>query len=191
MQPFTNIADISDDLRERAIKHTAETLRKFNDVRRALELPVDHLPIVIDTYSKVVAALIAETEREELAKRTQRLPMTLRSHNRDYQPMKIAPGEAARVVGRAQAVQFRPEDIAIHGDRSRWMVHDIMVGNRSQFVDRRGPAAGSEFGPGGILEHLRLDVAQTAMDITIIVEYVGPEPEGEVFEATMVGTAIS
>ena len=28
-----------------------------------------------------------------------------------------------------------------------------------------------------------------AMDIIVVVEYVGPEANGEVFEATMVGTA--
>ena len=69
------------------------------------------------------------------------------------------------------------------------MVHDIKVGNRSQFASKRGPAAGTEFGPGGICEHLRLKTCQTAMDLSIIVEYVGPEADGEVFEATLVGTA--
>jgi broad specificity phosphatase PhoE len=41
----------------------------------------------------------------------------------------------------------------------------------------------TEFGPGGLLEHLKLATLQTAMNFTLIVEYVGPEPEGEVFEA--------
>jgi hypothetical protein len=29
------------------------------------------------------------------------------------------------------------------------------------------------------------------MDLALVVEYVGPDPDGEVFEATIVGTAIT
>lgn len=57
----------------------------------------------------------------------------------------------------------------------------------SQFAAKRGPAPGTEFGPGGLLEHMKLETLQTAMDFTIVVEYVGPEANGEVFEATVVG----
>lgn len=199
MHPFMpgpNVVDVTDELRERALKRTSETLRKIDEVRRALELPVEQLPVVIDIYGKVVSALLAEEESRKLAERTQRLPMTLRSEDKDYQPLKVKPGKHPEfdrdyfnVVVRPQCVAFRAEDIAIHGDRSRWRVHDILVGNRSQFAGKRGPALGTEFGPGGILEHLRLETAQTAMDIRLVVEYVGPEHDGEVFEATMVGTA--
>lgn len=195
MNPFMNplvpnIVDVPEEMSERALKRTAAVLRKVDEIRRSLEMPVEQLPIVIETYGKVVAALIAEKQREELAARTSRLPLTMKSETRDYQPMKITPGKQFSVIARPQTCIFRPEDIAIHGDRSRWVVHDIMVGNRSQFTQRRGPAPGSEFGPGGILEHLRLETVQTAMDFTLIVEYVGPEAEGEVFEATVVGTGV-
>ena len=190
MSPVThNIIDIPEELRERALKLTATMLRKIDEVRRQLELPVDQLPIVIESYSKAVLALIAEEERKELAERTTRLPITLRSETRDYQPMKIKPGDTHVVIVRPQTLAFRPEDLAIHGDRSRWVVHDIKIGNRSQFVGKRGPAPGTEFGPGGICEHLRLETCQTAMDLAIEVEYIGPEPDGEVFEGTIVGTA--
>jgi hypothetical protein len=190
-----NIADVSDELRERALKRTADMLRKLDEVRRTLELPVEQLPLVIEMYGTMVLALNAETAREEMAKRTTREPLTMRSENRDYTPRKIKPvrngGEIFDVVIRPQCLAFRPEDLAIKGDPSYWMVHDIKVGNRSQFVDRRGPAPGKEFGPGGILEHLRLETVQTAMDLMVRVEYVGPDPEGAVFEATMVGTSFA
>ena len=191
MSPVTlNIADVPDELRERALKYTAAMLRKIDEVRKQLELPVEQLPVVIETYGQVVLALIAEEERKKITERTTRLPMTMRSEERDGAPMKILPTQKVDVIIRPQTLAFRPEEIAIHGDRSRWVVHDIKVGNRSQFAGKRGPAPGSEFGPGGILEHLKLQTAQTAMDITLTVEYVGPEEGGEVFEATMVGTAI-
>jgi len=186
-----NIADVSDDLRERALKRTAAMLRELDQIRRTLELSVDQLPIVIDTYAKVVEALIAEAARADLATHTRRLPITMRSENSDYQPMKVVPGKPCIVIVRPQTLSFRPEDFAIHGDRTRWIVHDIKVGNRSQFAGKRGPAPGTEFGPGGILEHLRLETCQTAMDLVLEVEYVGPEAVGEVFEVTIVGTAIS
>lgn len=196
MKPFMNpivpnIVDVPEELRERALKRTADVLRKVDEVRRGLELPVEQLPIVIETYGNVIAALVAEAAREDLAKRTSRLPITMQSQTRDYEPMKIKPGKVVSVVARPQSCAFRPEDLAIHGDRSRWVVHDVKVGNRSQFAQKRGPVPGSEFGPGGVCEHLRLETAQTAMDIELVVEYVGPEEDGEVFEATLVGTAIA
>lgn len=40
------------------------------------------------------------------------------------------------------------------------------------------------FNSGDISEEM-----QTAMDFKFVVEYVGPEVDGEVFEATVVGTA--
>ena len=184
-----NIVDIPEELRERALKRSADVTRKIDEVRRALELPVEQLPIVFEIYGEVVSALIAEEDRKAMAARTSRLPITMQSETRDWEPMKIKPGDLHAVIVRPQTCAFRPEDLAIHGDRSRWMVHDIKIGNRSQFAGKRVPAAGTEFGPGGICEHLRLETCQTAMDISIIVEYVGPEADGEVFEATMVGTA--
>jgi hypothetical protein len=195
MHPTPDIIHISDELREKALQRTAAVLRKIDEVRRNLELPVEQLPVVIDIYGKVVSSLIAEAQREELAKRTQRLPITMQSEDKYSQPVKIKPGKDIdgryfNVITRPQIVAFRPEDIAIHGDRTRWVVHDIVVGNRSQFAAKRGPAPGSEFGPGGILEHLRLETLQTAMDFTLVIEYVGPEADGEVFEATVVGTGI-
>lgn len=195
MHPFMSpiprsIDDVSEELREKALQRTATMLRAIDQVRKQLELPVDQLPVVIETYGHVVLALIAEEERKKMEARTTRLPITLRSENRDYQPMKIKHGDVREVVVRPQTSAFRPEDLAIHGDRSRWMVHDILVGNRSQFVGRGGgAAAGTEFGPGGICEKLRMETCQTAMDLKVVVEYVGPETDGEVFEATMVGTS--
>src|SRR5207244_3446922 len=103
----------------------------------------------------------------------------------------VKPGKACVVLVRPQYAAFRPEDFTIHGDRSRWMVHDIKVGNRSQFAAFRAPAPGTDFGPGGILEKMRLETVQTAMNFEICVEYIGPDPDGEVFEATVIGTCLA
>jgi hypothetical protein len=189
MQPIHNIADASEDLRETALQRTADMLRKIDQIRKQLEMPVDQLPIVIEMYGKTVLALIAEEERKKMAEHIKRLPIVMRSENRDYQPMKILPAQKMDVLFRPQTIAFRPEEIAIHGDRSRWMVHDIKVGNRSQ-LGGHGPAPGTDFGPGGICEKLKLETCQTAMDFVLSVEYIGPEEAGEVFEATIVGLAV-
>ena len=182
---------ITEDQRDKALQRTTEILRQLDKVRRTLELPPEHLPIVIETYGQVVHALLAEADREALAKRTTRQPLTLRSETRDYEPMKIRPGKSFSIIVRPQSPSFRPEDLAILGDRSHWLVHDIKVGNRSQFAANRGPVPGTEFGSGGILEHMRLETLQNSMDLVLCVEYVGPDPEGAVFEATMVGTCLA
>lgn len=195
MHPFMssvinhNIVDIPVEMRDRALKQTAEVLRKIDEVRKQLELPVEQLPVVLEIYGKVVMALFAEEERKKMAERTLRLPMTMRSEDRDYTPMKIKSGDPVDVVVRPQVIAFRPENLTIQGEPSRWLVHDIWVGNKSQFAAKHGPTRGTDFGPGGVLENLKLETCQTAMDFKLVVQYVGPEPDGEVFEAAIVGLA--
>lgn len=62
LQP--NFADVTDEMRDKALKRTAEMMRKIDEVRRALELPVEQLPTVFKAYSENVLALLAEAERE-------------------------------------------------------------------------------------------------------------------------------
>ena len=187
-------ACLSEELREQAFKHTTATLKKLDEIRRQLELPIEQLPIVINTYGNALSTLTAAAARtaaqEERDRRTKRLPLTMRSEKR------IAAGAITEVIVRPQFLVFRPEDIAIHGVRASWSVHDIKVGNTSQFIkvsnntqSLRGPVPGTEFGPGGVCASLKLETVQNAMDFVLAVEYVGPVPEGEVFEATVVGLA--
>jgi hypothetical protein len=182
--PTPNIADVSEEMSEKALQRTATTLRKIIAVREKLELPVDQLPVLIELYGKHVLALRAEAERAAAEKRMIRAPLTLHSNK------TLEPGVKHEVILRPQFVTYRVEDIAIEGDRNHWLVHDLKVGNRSQFLNKQGPARGTEFGPGGILEHLRLETCQISMDFVMEVEYVGPRREGEVFKAAIVGTAI-
>lgn len=187
-----NIADISDEMRDRALKRTAEMVRKLDEVRRGLELNEAHLPIVFEIYGKQVAALVAEAEREELAKRTLRLPMTIRSEDNVHEPLKLRPGQVAMLKQVTQWCAFRPEDVSIEGEKAHWKIHDIQIGGRSQFLNIvHEPVLGTHFGPNGVLAKLRLETVQTAMELALIVEYIGPDPEGAVFEATMVGTAVT
>jgi hypothetical protein len=105
---------------------------------------------------------------------------------------RIKPGEVALVVDRPKSCPFRADKIEIDGDPSRWRVHDIKVGNRSQGVENtfQPPIPGERFCKGGITRELRIEPCQTAMDFVIAVEYVGSLAEGEVFVADVSGIAV-
>jgi hypothetical protein len=182
---------IPEDLRKKSLASTLNILKELDAMRRKLKLPADQLPLVIEIYGQQAAGLVAEKTREDVAARTKRLPLRIRSETKDHQPMKIVPSdEAIMVSARPQWCGFQPEDLSINGDRTRWIVDDIRIGNRSQLLGHAIPIPGAEFGPGGVCASLRLDTVQTAMDVQLWIRYIGPEAEGEVFEATFVGSAI-
>lgn len=196
MQPLlsasslNNLAILTDEQREKANKRTAQVLKELDDIRRKLELPVEQLPLVIELHARSVEAIMAEVARADIERHTSRVPFMMRSETHDYKPMKIQRGQVAEVKSCPQFSMFRPEDFEIHGHRDRWRVHDIKVGNRSQVLGRSFmPIPGDQLGPAGVCAHLRLDTVGIGTYFTFMVEYVGPEPDGEVFEVTIVGSA--
>ncbi len=202
--PLPLLPSILDDAtRKVAFQRTADVLRELDKIRRTLELPLESFGQILEVYTssarevvleKAQAVLEAEREKEraENEKRSIRAPMTLMSSDREYKPLRIKPGEVFSVIGRPQFCAYRVEEIEIDGDPSRWRVHDIKVGNMPQAQQQlRHPIPGERFRKGGIMSELRLATCQTAMEFVLAVEYVGPLPEGEVFEATLVGTAVT
>jgi hypothetical protein len=101
-------------------------------------------------------------------------------------PYKIKPGERLMVHARPQRVALRPERITIE-NADRWLVHDFKIGNRSQFA-QSGNIPGSFFDARNTDSMLSFETAQTAMDVTFDVTYLGTEPTGEQFLATVTGT---
>ena len=102
-------------------------------------------------------------------------------------PYKIKPGERRQITARPQRVAFRPERLTIE-NAERWIVHDFKIGNRSQFA-QSGDVPGSIFDARIADATLSFETAQTAMDVTFDVTYIGPNAEGEQFLATVTGTA--
>lgn len=102
-------------------------------------------------------------------------------------PHKIKPGERLTVTARPQRVAFRPERITIE-NADRWLVHDFKIGNRSQFA-QSGDIPGSFFDARNADAALVFETAQTAMDVSFDVTYLGQEKDGEQFLATVTGTA--
>ena len=107
--------------------------------------------------------------------------------------LPIYSGYETKISGSANIVA-RPDEpfltrkIVICGEPSRWIVEDILVGNRSQLANK-GEIPGEAFALPG--DDLRLDTVQTAMDFKLCVRYVGPVAGGEPFSAYAIGPIAS
>lgn len=190
--PFQSIPTppiLDETARKAAFKRTADVLRECDQLRRKLKLPPAALGRILDVYTASALEVAHEKELADHAARTKRAPMTMSSHDDALRPLRIKPGEIVQVIACPQWLTYRVEEIEISGDPSRWRVHNIKVGNVQQSPrSLERPIPGECFRKGGIMSDLRLDKCQTCMHFVLTVEYAGPLEEGEVFEATIVGT---
>ena len=117
--------------------------------------------------------------------------------NRDILPMStgvpILPTQSAQITGRPQTLVFKIGRFLISnagtaGGAADWIVNDIKIGNRSQFV-QSGDVPGDLFAVNAIDTFVRFDAAQTAMDVVVVVTYIGLNESGAPFFGAMVGTA--
>lgn len=102
------------------------------------------------------------------------------------QPVKIQCHRKAKIVSRPQGRAFRLQRIILWDRPGDWDLHDILVGNQSQFQVPgriRGELLSADRDIG-----LRVDNCQTATDLTLVVEYVGGLEEGAVFDALAIGS---
>jgi hypothetical protein len=116
---------------------------------------------------------------------------------RDILPLStgvpILPTQSAQITGRPQVRAFAGRRFMVSnagtaGGAADWIVNDIKIGNRSQFV-QSGDVPGDLFAVNAIDTFVRFETAQTAMDIVIVVTYIGLNESGAPFFAAMVGTA--
>ena len=117
--------------------------------------------------------------------------------NRDILPMStgvpILPTQSAQITGRPQVLVFKIGRFVISnagtaGGSADWIVNDIKIGNRSQFV-QSGDVPGDLFATNAIDTFVRFEAAQTAMDVVVVVTYIGLNESGCPFFGAMVGTA--
>ena len=117
--------------------------------------------------------------------------------NRDILPMStgvpILPTQSAQITGRPQVLVFKIGRFVISnagtaGGSADWIVNDIKIGNRSQFV-QSGDVPGDLFAVNAIDTFVRFESAQTAMDVVVVVTYIGLNESGCPFFGAMVGTA--
>jgi len=111
--------------------------------------------------------------------------------------VSILPNQSAQITARPQRVAFRPERVFISAAGSArvggngaadWIVNDILIGNRSQF-SQAGQVPGDMFATNAIDGFVSFETAQTAMDVVMVVTYVGPAEHGLPFYGSIVGTA--
>ena len=117
--------------------------------------------------------------------------------NRDILPMStgvpILPTQSAQITGRPQVMVFKIGRFLISnagtaGGAADWIVNDIKIGNRSQFV-QSGDVPGDLFATNAIDTFVRFESAQTAMDVVVVVTYIGLNESGAPFFGAMIGTA--
>ncbi len=117
--------------------------------------------------------------------------------NRDILPMStgvpILPTQSAQITGRPQTLVFKIGRFVISnagtsGGAADWIVNDIKIGNRSQFV-QSGDVPGDLFATNAIDTFVRFESAQTAMDVVVVCTYIGLNESGCPFFGAMVGTA--
>ena len=94
----------------------------------------------------------------------------------------ILPTQSAQITARPQRVAFRPERVFISaagtsGGAADWVVNDIKIGNRSQF-SQSGDVPGDMFATNAIDGFVSFETAQTAMDVVMVVTYIGLNESG-------------
>ncbi len=100
--------------------------------------------------------------------------------------VRVKPGESVQITSRPQNMAFRPERIVIGGEPNHWLVNEIKIGRRSQLADG-GDLPGAAFAADAQDAHVRLDVVLTSMNFTMVVTYIGPDPEGALFVCSATG----
>ncbi len=105
----------------------------------------------------------------------------------------IDTNQSAQITARPQRVAFRPERVFISAagtdnGAADWIVNDIKIGNRSQF-SQSGDIPGDMFAAVAIDGFVSFETAQTAMDVVMVVTYIGLNEGGCAFYGSIVGTA--
>jgi hypothetical protein len=86
-------------------------------------------------------------------------------------------------------IPFRPERLVVPSAIAAFFViHDVKVGNRSQFVSS-GPLPAQVFAENGVGIVMRMDTAQVSQDVVITVENTDTTT-AHVFRAALIGTAL-
>ena len=116
---------------------------------------------------------------------------TSRTDSRQLEEGRIPPGVRARVMAAVQRNGFKPHRLMVGANAAQFMIHDVVINHRSQFVADGQPIPGDVFRPGyyGAADTtLSFESLQAGQTATIVVEYVGPDPAGEAFDAVMIGS---
>lgn len=203
-------ADVQRAIDEASRKAVLDATRRFlervdvkalDEMRKSLDLPPEALGALIEIHAKK----IVDSE-------TSKGPVTSREVLPFSTDVLILPGQSAQITARPQRIAFRPERLFVSDGfveysgpwwkrlwpwykapqgkgASDWLIHDIMIGNRSQF-SQAGAIPADMFRSTAVDSFISFETVQTAMDVKLIVEYIGACPKGQRFYGSMIGTAV-
>lgn len=175
-------------------------VKAIDTLRKSFELPPESLGTLIEIYSKKLADASPQPTRAQ----REVLPFSTN--------VPIRPGQTAQITARPQRVAFRPERFYVSNaspeykgpwwkrlspwykaplcnGAADWIINDIQIGNRSQFA-QAGDVPGDMFSTNAIDSFVSFETAQTAMDIKLVVTYIGPARTGACFYGSMIGTSV-
>jgi hypothetical protein len=108
---------------------------------------------------------------------------------------RIAPGRPTRIRGMPTHGPLTLEELILSGAGTDWIINDVEIGGVSQLSVKNLP--GAVFGKHGVAAARRrsysttlfsgLDVIERDGEVVITVTYVGPNPEGVFFYASIYG----
>ena len=171
--------------RERRMKVVLDHFSMCESVRKKLELSNDALPL-IDKMLRDLNQHDHRAHHHEPDAPATRGPLHIKSEKKILHTDPLT-GSPTAVNVSPQCAGLRVEEIEILSHPSAWMIADIQVGGRTQFPQAGPPLPGHLFVPGHTCHHFVCETLQTAMDFTMLVHYVGHDPEGAIFEAVAMG----
>jgi hypothetical protein len=103
----------------------------------------------------------------------------------------IMPSQSCCITGHVQSDGFWPDHLTISdagtkGGAADWLVNDIKVAGRSQFL-QSGDIPGCMFATNAVDSFIRFEVAKAGMAVELVVTYVGTNVEGCPFVAAITG----
>ncbi|MCC6215936.1 MAG: hypothetical protein IT376_13810 [Polyangiaceae bacterium] len=138
-----------------------------------------------DTSGRRLRALRRAVVKRQTATRMRRFPIGFQS---DTPVGAFGSGTDTVEVKQSPQIAFRAERLVIPSEiASRFIIIDVKVGNRSQFVSS-GAVPATVFSEVGEAVSLRMDTAQVSQEIVIRVQNISGG--AETFRAAMVGTAV-
>jgi len=138
-----------------------------------------------DTAGRRARALRRAMVKRQALTRMRRFPIGFQS---EVPVAALGSGTDTVDVKQSPQIAFRAERLVVPSEiASKFIILDVKVGNRSQFVSS-GAVPATVFSEVGEAVSLRMDTAQVSQEIVIRVQNISGSPE--TFRAAMVGTAV-
>lgn len=201
--------EVTDEDRSFALFKTASVFRILSEACKELSIPLDHIPVMYRAYERfeheASSARLTKMHNARVIENLAREALPIRScegnrcskhvgatgmvEARKLLNDRCPPGAVVQVVAVAQRAAYQIDQFQILAPQEHWRVHDITIGNRSQFAQVARGINGIAFGPHGILRDIKFEPMFSGMELIVAVEYIGPNPEGMPFEASALGTS--